>query len=161
MSTTEENIKKLFVLKKLYNQTFNTDEKTLAGYVVFAKALYQRDFTSQQELSDCCGCNKAHTSRTLLKMQKCGYVALKKEEDEKKISLTPAGRQFAQKAIKQEKACIIRSHRCQRLGLSSRISILQKVSKSWAKMSHGVMNDTIPFTNSLTGAKKGSLANIK
>lgn len=103
MSTTEENIKKLFVLKKLYNQTFNTDEKTLAGYVVFAKALYQRDFTSQQELSDCCGCNKAHTSRTLLKMQKCGYVALKKEEDEKKISLTPAGRQFAQKAIKQEK----------------------------------------------------------
>ena len=103
MSTTEENIKKLFVLKKLYNQTFNTDEKTLAGYVVFAKALYQRDFTSQQELSDCCGCNKAHTSRTLLKMQKCGYVALKKEDDEKKISLTPAGRQFAQKAIKQEK----------------------------------------------------------
>ena len=103
MSTTEENIKKLFVLKKLYNQTFNTNEKTLAGYVVFAKALYQRDFTSQQELSDCCGCNKAHTSRTLLKMQKCGYVALKKEEDEKKISLTPAGRQFAQKAIKQEK----------------------------------------------------------
>ena len=103
MSATEENIKKLFVLKKLYNQTFNTDEKTLAGYVVFAKALYQRDFTSQQELSDCCGCNKAHTSRTLLKMQKCGYVALKKEEDEKKISLTPAGRQFAQKAIKQEK----------------------------------------------------------
>ena len=102
MSTTEENIKKLFVLKKLYNQTFNTDEKTLAGYVVFAKELYQRDFTSQQELSDCCGCNKAHTSRTLLKMQKCGYVALKKEE-EKKISLTPAGRQFAQKAIKQEK----------------------------------------------------------
>lgn len=106
MSTTEENIKKLFVLKKLYNQTFNTDEKTLAGYVVFAKALYQRDFTSQQELSDCCGCNKAHTSRTLLKMQKCGYVALKKEEDEKKISLTPAGRQFAQKAIKQEKALL-------------------------------------------------------
>ncbi|MBQ7328066.1 MAG: hypothetical protein IJX00_03835 [Clostridia bacterium] len=103
MSTTEENIRKLFVLKKLYNQTFNKDEKTLAGYVVFAKALYQRDFTSQQELSDCCGCNKAHTSRTLLKMQKCGYVALKKEEDEKKISLTPAGRQFAQKAIKQEK----------------------------------------------------------
>lgn len=103
MSTTEENIKKLFVLKKLYNQTFNKDEKTLAGYVVFAKALYQRDFTSQQELSDCCGCNKAHTSRTLLKMQKCGYVALKKEDDEKKISLTPAGRQFAQKAIKQEK----------------------------------------------------------
>ena len=106
MTTTEENIKKLFVLKKLYNQTFNTVEKTLAGYVVFAKALYQRDFTSQQELSDCCGCNKAHTSRTLLKMQKCGYVALKKEEDEKKISLTPAGRQFAQKAIKQEKALL-------------------------------------------------------
>lgn len=103
MSTTEENIKKLFVLKKLYNQTFNKDEKTLAGYVVFAKALYQRNFTSQQELSDCCGCNKAHTSRTLLKMQKCGYVALKKEVNEKKISLTPAGRQFAQKAIKQEK----------------------------------------------------------
>ncbi len=77
-------------------------KKILAGYIVFAKALYKREFSSQQELSDYCGCNKAHTSRTLLKMQKCGYVSLKNTNDEKKISLTPAGREFAQQSIKRE-----------------------------------------------------------
>ena len=48
-----------------------------------------------------------------------------------------------------------------RLGFSSFNSILQKVSKSWAKMSHGVMKLTKPFTIGFNGARNVHLANTR
>ena len=36
-------------------------------------------------------------------MQKSGYIEIKNTNDEKIISLTPAGKQFAQKSMKREK----------------------------------------------------------
>ena len=53
------------------------------------------------------------------------------------------------------------SQPCQSLGLRSRTSTLQKVSKSWAKISRGVNTATMPLTAGLAGARIGILAKRK
>ncbi len=65
----------------------------MASYATFAEALTKKDFHSQQELSDFVGCNKAHTSRTLLKMQLKGLI---KPIKNGVISLTESGKVYAE-----------------------------------------------------------------
>lgn len=102
MSQCEGKIRNLFAVKKYYDNVLSGKEKMQAGYVTFAKALYQKEFSSQQELTDFVGCNKAHTSRTILKMQNCGYVKISNDASEKSITLTKEGRVFAENALKKE-----------------------------------------------------------
>ena len=57
------DIEKMFLIKKVYDKYLSrlgNDGKLSAGFVVFAETLLAHKFTSQQELSDYIGCNKAH-----------------------------------------------------------------------------------------------------
>lgn len=101
----EENvdIRKILQIKNIYNQIlakkFKTENLT-SSYAVFAEAISKKEFYSQQELTNYVGCNKAHTSRTLLKMQlKCLILPLRPKQP---ITLTEKGKEFAEK-VKQSK----------------------------------------------------------
>lgn len=101
------DIRKILYLKtaysKILSKKFGSDSLT-SSYAVFTEAIDSNCFHSQQELSNYLGCNKAHTSRTLLKMQLKGLVAplhIKKE-----ITLTEKGKQYAEQ-VKQSKEKMI------------------------------------------------------
>ncbi len=103
------DINKLFLIRKVYdkymsNKTVN--EAFTSGYVIFAEALKTKDFYSQQELTEFLGCNKAHTSRTLLKMQMKGLVKPVCYHSDKPIELTEKGKQFAHEAIEAKKKLV-------------------------------------------------------
>ncbi len=92
MESELNHIEKLMTIKKKYSKFMNK-KKLLPSFAIFAKALENRDFNSQQELTDYLDCNKAHTSRTLLKMQLEGLI----KPVFKKISLTEKGKQYLEK----------------------------------------------------------------
>ncbi len=102
-------IKKLMLIKKIYSKYFceKGSNKLTSAFAVFVEALSEREFSSQQELSQHLGCNKAHTSRTLLKMQLMGLI----KPVCKNITLTEKGKQYAQmvkqkqRKMKQELLC--------------------------------------------------------
>lgn len=97
------DIERLFLIKKIYEKALrkiSINDKLTGSYAIFAEALLKRDFHSQQELSDFVGCNKAHTSRTLIKMQIKGLV---KPIKNGVISLTENGRTFATNVLKDKK----------------------------------------------------------
>ncbi len=92
MESEFNNLEKMLTIKKAYNK-FLTDNKLVPSFVIFAKALEEHDYNSQQELTAYIACNKAHTSRTLLKMQMAGLI----KPIYKKIALTEKGKQFVEK----------------------------------------------------------------
>ena len=53
------------------------------------------------------------------------------------------------------------SHRCHFTGIRSRMSILQNVSNSWAKISSGVSTSTETRMKGLSGATRGTFAKKK
>ena len=93
------DIEKFFYIKKLYEQKLKAliGKDSNLGWAVFAEVLYDKVVHSQQELSDMVACNKAHTSRTLLKMQQKGLVKVNLSNSS--FSLTAKGKQFAEKVI--------------------------------------------------------------
>lgn len=97
------DIKRLTPLKKAYIK-FLTDhiknEKLPTSFVVFIQALNKQKFQSQQELTDFIGCNKAHTSRTLFKMQLRGIIKLSCKKNG--IELTEKGKAIAEYLSKIE-----------------------------------------------------------
>lgn len=92
MIEESSNITKISIIRKTYSKFLSGDEEN-ASFALFAEAISERDFHSQQELSTFLGCNKAHTSRTILKMQLKGLIKLVS----KNITLTDKGKEFAQK----------------------------------------------------------------
>lgn len=98
------DIERMFLIKKIYEKTIrkiSLKDKITASYAVFAQAMTQRDFFSQQELSDFVGCNKAHTSRTLFKMQVKGFIEpIKKDHP---FRLTREGKKLAQTMFEDKK----------------------------------------------------------
>lgn len=98
------DIKKLLLLRKVYDKCLKEKIKNEifpSSYTVFAEALIQKEFYSQQELSDFIGCNKAHTSRTLVKMQLKGLVQPVCTKS-KPIMLTEKGHKLAQEVGKNK-----------------------------------------------------------
>lgn len=76
------------------------DNKIASSYIPFLKALSSQSFNSQHDLSQYLCCNKAHTSRTLLKMQLAGLVCPTCFRN--KIELTEKGKKTADKIAKYE-----------------------------------------------------------
>ena len=71
------DMKNLLFIKKVYTKYLTEKTKNdhlLASFAIFADALKNNEFHSQQELSEFLGCNKAHTSRTLIKMTMRGLI---------------------------------------------------------------------------------------
>ena len=100
-----EDIAKFTYFKKIYEHTFGKmlNSEINVGMVVFAETLYDKTIRTQQELSDSVSCNKAHTSRTLLKMQNLGLVKMINPSENSPITLTKKGENFAKecKAIRE------------------------------------------------------------
>lgn len=100
------DLKKLFLLRKVYNKFLNENSKTenfSSSYAVFAEALSKRTFNSQQELTDYVGCNKAHTSRTLFKMQIKGLIRpICAKSGANVFNLTEKGKLLAENAEKNK-----------------------------------------------------------
>ncbi|MBP3431572.1 MAG: hypothetical protein J6K39_01780 [Clostridia bacterium] len=95
------DLKKLMFLKKVYakNLCNNIDDSSFtSAYALFVDAIDTHNFTSQQELSDFLCCNKAHTSRMVLKMQLGGLL----KPAPKTISLTEKGKCYA-KSVRESK----------------------------------------------------------
>lgn len=104
----EENfdLNKLFAIRKIYNKYINehsSNNKSVAGFVIFAEAINRNEFHSQQELSDYVGCNKAHTSRTILKMQIKGLIKPVCSRNKTLFELTEKGKEFALSAQENRK----------------------------------------------------------
>ena len=101
-------IAKLSYVKKAYEKYMGKktiSDKITAGFIPFALALSKKEFYSQQDLSDYLGCNKAHTSRTLLKMQLNGLINHVCSKNEKNaITLTEKGKQFSERAQKKKES---------------------------------------------------------
>jgi len=90
------DIKKLLLIRKVYSKYISEQSKYSSlspAFAVFLSALNEHEFKSQQELSEFVGCNKAHTSRMLIKMQLKGLV----KPCTKTIMLTEKGKEYAQK----------------------------------------------------------------
>ena len=108
-NTMEESIdiRKILYLKtaysKILSKKFGSDSLT-SSYAVFAEAISANCFHSQQELSDYLGCNKAHTSRTLLKMQIKGLISPLHLRQE--ITLTEKGKKYAEQVKKNKEKMI-------------------------------------------------------
>lgn len=106
MQTQEEqyDLSKFFVIKKICNK-YICDGKN-APFAIFAEAILNHNFRTQQELTQFLDCDKAHTSRTLLKMQASGFV----KPFSKNITLTDKGKTFAleiqRKKVKLQKKLI-------------------------------------------------------
>ncbi len=101
MENKEYDFSKLFNIKKFHTAyvTKLTKEYDIgAGYLVFLKVLTIKEFHSQQELSEFIGCNKAHTSRIIGKMQEKGYVEVSQSKNlDSVIRLTKRGLALAKK----------------------------------------------------------------
>ncbi|MBE7075817.1 MAG: winged helix-turn-helix transcriptional regulator [Clostridiales bacterium] len=96
------DLKKITPLKNFYCKyvTEKMKEENLpSSYVPFINALSKQKFGSQQELTENLGCNKAHTSRTLFKMQLQGLI---KPLYTSKIELSEKGKIYAKKLTEIE-----------------------------------------------------------
>ncbi len=93
------DINQLLLIKKIYAKHMKENSELCSSFAVFAEIMSNKKIESQQELTKLVGCNKAHTSRTLLKMQLKGLVKLGKD-----ITLTSKGEEYAGKvkSLKQE-----------------------------------------------------------
>lgn len=102
------DISKIILLKKLYTKQMRHEQQEddiSTGLAVFVAALNQKEFSSQQKLSEFLGCNKAHTSRTLAKMQEKGLIEPLVARHTP-IKLTEKGKQYAKNSInKKENFC--------------------------------------------------------
>ena len=97
---------KLFNIKKFYAAYMTNVAKENGvgvGCLVFLKALSTKEFRSQQELSEFVGCNKAHTSRIITKMQEMGFVEVAQNKADAPLTLTKKGIAFGKKAEKLHK----------------------------------------------------------
>lgn len=92
------DIRNLGYIKKFYEQRLSKVLKSdlNVGFAVFAEVLYTKVVRTQQELSDYALCNKAHTSRMLLKMQTKGLVKTTNLNKNSQIALTKKGEEFAE-----------------------------------------------------------------
>ncbi len=95
----------LNTLKKAQRKYLNEHMKPYelsSTYVSFLEALSIKEFSSQNELSNFLNCNKAHTTRTLLKLELLGYIDVKKRICPKKrlITLTEKGKVITKEIIK-------------------------------------------------------------
>lgn len=102
---TESNIisyKNLSYIKKLYEKRLSEvlNSNLNVSFAPFAEILYTKTVRTQQELSDYALCNKAHTSRTIAKMQLRGLVKITTLSRNSAIALTKKGEAFAEVCIK-------------------------------------------------------------
>lgn len=91
------DISKIILLKKLYSKQMRKKQEydnVSAGLAVFVAAIEQKEFNSQQKLSEFLGCNKAHTSRTLAKLQELGLIEPLTSRN-MPIRLTEKGKEYA------------------------------------------------------------------
>ena len=82
MNTIFPDISKLSVIKNAFTKFVSSnlnDNEFLYSYAIFLEAITSKKFHSQQELSKFVGCNKAHTSRTLLKMKSIDLIKISDE----------------------------------------------------------------------------------
>ena len=99
------DINKLSVIKNAYTKFITSNvkkEELLCSYAIFLEAISEKDFHSQQELSEFVGCNKAHTSRTLLKMKQKELINMP-NSNERIAILTEKGKDFIRKYRKTRK----------------------------------------------------------
>ncbi len=100
------DISNLIVFKKIFTKEMSNigKEETLpSSLAMFVAAINQKEFNSQQKLSEFLGCNKAHTSRTLAKLQEKGLIEPLKTRNAP-IRLTEKGKNAAKNSIdKKEK----------------------------------------------------------
>ncbi len=89
------DINRILLIKKIYEKNMSENSELCSSFAVFAEILLNNEIKSQQELSALAHCNKAHTSRTLLKMQLRGLVKVGKS-----IILTEKGVEYAKNAVK-------------------------------------------------------------
>lgn len=102
------DIKNLLHIKHAYSKYLNfklSNENLTSSYSVFVEALSQQNFHSQQELTNFLGCNKAHTSRTLIKMQMKGLIA-PIYPGHNEIKLTDKGQVLAKKVANHKREMI-------------------------------------------------------
>lgn len=95
------DIEKLISFKKLYAKGIQKKvelEKLPSSQAIFIAAINQKVFTSQQQLSEFLGCNKAHTSRTLAKMEENKLIEPLSTRNSP-IKLTEKGRKLAEESI--------------------------------------------------------------
>ncbi len=101
------NFSKLFNIKKFHSSYIASvaqENDIGVGCLVFIKALSIKDFNSQQEISKFIGCNKAHTSRILTKLQEKQYITFSNGKNQNiKISLTEKGKLLAKKVADKDK----------------------------------------------------------
>ena len=98
------DLKKISPLKKLHSKYIKsrmTNENLPASFLPFIEALSKQKFRSQQELTEYLGCNKAHTSRTLLAMKLKGLI--KPSYCKNAIELTEKGKSFVSQLDEIEK----------------------------------------------------------
>ncbi len=89
------DINRILLIKKIYAKHMSENGELCSSFAVFAEILLKNEINSQQELTKLVGCNKAHTSRTLLKMQLKGLVKVGKG-----ITLTEKGIEYAKQVEK-------------------------------------------------------------
>ena len=120
------DIKMFLLIKKVYMKFLgeSTAQGNNPGFAVFAEAMDMQKFYSQQELSDFVGCNKAHTSRTLLKMHVRGLT-------KPNLTLTDKGKIFAEniKKAKQEFSCALLKD-VSKAETETFLSVLDKILKN-------------------------------
>ena len=95
------DIEKLISFKKLYAKGIQKKaelEKLPSSQAIFISAINQKVFTSQQQLSEFLGCNKAHTSRTLAKLEEKKLIEPLSTRNSP-IKLTEKGRKLAEASI--------------------------------------------------------------
>ena len=110
MENREYDFSRVFNIKKFhttYVAQLTKEHDIGTGCLVFLKTLTARDFHSQQELSEFIGCNKAHTSRIIAKMQEKGYVEVPQNKNyDSGIKLTKKGLALAKKVEEIDKQYI-------------------------------------------------------
>lgn len=110
MNKKDNDLAKLFNIKKFHSAYVSNLAKENGigvGCLVFLKALSAANFHSQHQLSEYIGCNKAHTSRIVTKMQQSGLVEISQNKNlEDKIVLTKKGETIAKKVESLDKQYI-------------------------------------------------------
>lgn len=104
------DIEKLISFKKLYAKGIQKKaelEKLPSSQAIFISAINQKVFTSQQQLSEFLGCNKAHTSRTLAKLEEKKLIEPLSTRNSP-IKLTEKGKKLAETSI-NIKDCLAKS----------------------------------------------------
>jgi len=102
------DLKKINPLTKAYTKFIRnriTDKNITSSYLPYIDALSKHKFRSQQELTDFLGCNKAHTSRTLLAMKLKGII--KPTYSQNVIELTEKGKNYVEQLQKAQKEFVV------------------------------------------------------